>query len=92
MNYYTTVAFFAKFTPLKNYFLLQVALATFLGWEYGFLVDLGMTIFGGLSAFIAYLISSFAFDTYHVIGNFAFYFVLYKPVTKALEAYQRRII
>ncbi|MDR4287935.1 ECF transporter S component, partial [Bacillus thuringiensis] len=30
-----TVAFFAKFTPLKNYFLLQVALATFLGWEYG---------------------------------------------------------
>ena len=87
-----TVAFFAKFTPLKNYFLLQVALATFLGWEYGFLVDLGMTIFGGLSAFIAYLISSFAFDTYHAIGNFAFYFVLYKPVTKALEAYQRRII
>ena len=83
-----TVAFFAKFTPLKNYFLLQVVL----GWEYGFLVDLGMTIFGGLSAFIAYLISSFAFDTYHAIGNFAFYFVLYKPVTKALEAYQRRII
>lgn len=87
-----TVAFLNKVTPLQNHFWLQVALATFLGWEYGFLVDLGMTIFGGLPAFIAYLVSSFAFDTYHAIGNFAFYFVLYKPITKALEAYQRRII
>lgn len=87
-----TVAFLNKVTPLQNHFWLQVALATFLGWEYGFLVDLGMTIFGGLPAFIAYLVSSFAFDIYHAIGNFAFYFVLYKPITKALEAYQRRII
>lgn len=85
-----TVAFLTKVTPLKNHFGMQIALAVFLGWEYGFFVDLGMTIFGGLPAFIAYLASSFAFDTYHAIGNFAFYLVLYKPVTMALENYQRR--
>lgn len=85
-----TVALLAKVLPLREHFWLQIALATFLGWEYGFLVDLGMTIFGGLPAFIAYLVSSFAFDTYNAIGNFAFYLVLYKPVTLALKNYQRR--
>lgn len=80
-----TIALLAKVLPIQNHFWMQLALATFLGWEYGFLVDLGMTIFGGFPAFIAYLVSSFAFDTYHAIGNFAFYFVLYKPVTLALK-------
>lgn len=87
-----TIALLAKVLPIQNHFWMQLALATFLGWEYGFLVDLGMTIFGGFPAFIAYLVSSFAFDTYHAIGNFAFYFVLYKPVTLALKKYQRRCI
>ncbi|GIP66727.1 ECF transporter S component [Lactobacillus helveticus] len=87
-----TIALLAKVLPIQNHFWMQLALATFLGWEYGFLVDLGMTIFGGFPAFIAYLVSSFAFDTYHAIGNFAFYFVLYRPVTLALKKYQRRCI
>ncbi|MCT3420527.1 ECF transporter S component [Lactobacillus helveticus] len=87
-----TIALLAKVLPIQNHFWMQLALATFLGWEYGFLVDLGMTIFGGFPAFISYLVSSFAFDTYHAIGNFAFYFVLYKPVTLALKKYQRRCI
>ncbi|ANZ56208.1 ECF transporter S component [Lactobacillus helveticus] len=87
-----TIALLAKVLPIQNHFWMQLALATFLGWEYGFLVDLGMTIFGGFPAFIAYLVSSFAFDTYHAIGNFAFYLVLYKPVTLALKKYQRRCI
>lgn len=87
-----TIALLAKVLPIQNHFWMQLALATFLGWEYGFLVDLGMTIFGGFPAFIVYLVSSFAFDTYHAIGNFAFYFVLYKPVTLALKKYQRRCI
>ena len=87
-----TIALLAKVLPIQNHFWMQLALATFLGWEYGFLVDLGMTIFGGFPAFIAYLVSSFAFDTYHAIGNFAFYFVLYKPVTLALKKYQRGCI
>lgn len=87
-----TIALLAKVLPIQNHFWMQLALATFLGWEYGFLVDLGMTIFGGFPAFIAYLVSSFTFDTYHAIGNFAFYFVLYKPVTLALKKYQRRCI
>ena len=87
-----TIALLAKVLPIQNHFWMQLALATFLGWKYGFLVDLGMTIFGGFPAFIAYLVSSFAFDTYHAIGNFAFYFVLYKPVTLALKKYQRRCI
>ncbi|MPW14506.1 ECF transporter S component [Lactobacillus helveticus] len=75
-----TIALLAKVLPIQNHFWMQLALATFLGWEYDFL------------AFIAYLVSSFAFDTYHAIGNFAFYFVLYKPVTLALKNYQRRCI
>lgn len=85
-----TVAFLAKILPVRSHFWLQLVLATFLGWEYGFLVDLGMTIFGGLPAFIAYLVSSFAFDIYHALGNFAFYLILYKPVTQALKNYRRR--
>lgn len=87
-----TIALLAKVLPIQNHFWMRLALATFLGWKYGFLVDLGMTIFGGFPAFIAYLVSSFAFDTYHAIGNFAFYFVLYKPVTLALKNYPRRCI
>lgn len=45
-----TIALLAKVLPIQNHFWMQLALATFLGWEYGFLVDLGMTIFGGFPA------------------------------------------
>lgn len=86
-----TVAFFAKITPLRKHLLLQVALAVFLGYEYGFLVSFGMTIYGGLPAFLAYWLSGVPFDTYHAVGNFAFYFVLYKPLTMALQRYERGI-
>ncbi|WEV43690.1 ECF transporter S component [Lactobacillus sp. ESL0684] len=86
-----TVIFFAKITPLKKHFTLQLILATFLGWEYGFFVDLGMSIFGGIAAFLAYWASSLTFDTYHAIGNLVFYPILYKPINLALDHYKRRI-
>lgn len=84
-----TVAFLAKVTPLKKHIVLQIALATFLGYEYGFLVSFAMTIFGGFPAFAAYWLSGVMFDTYHAIGNFAFYLVLFKPLTAALHRYER---
>ena len=68
-----------------KWFWLQLALVAFLGIEYGILVDLGMTIFGGLPAFIAYWAGSILFDTYHAIGNVVFYLLLYKPISLALQ-------
>ena len=87
-----TVAFFAKVTPLKKHLSFQIALAVFLGFEYGFLISFCMTIYGGLPAFIANWLSGIVFDAYHAIGNFAFYLVLYKPLTIALQRYERRFI
>ncbi|RMC52102.1 ECF transporter S component [Lactobacillus sp. ESL0228] len=86
-----TIAFFNKFLHLKQHFIFQLILVTFLGWEYGFLVDLGMSIFGGISSFLAYWAGSLTFDTYHAIGNFAFYLILYQPLNIALNHYKRRI-
>lgn len=86
-----TVAILSKVLPLKKHLWIQLAVATFLGWEYGFIVDLGMAIWGGIPAFIAYWASSLLFDTYHAIGNFAFYPILYKPLNIALERYKRGI-
>lgn len=86
-----TVSLLAKFTPLKKHLALQLILATFLGWEYGFIVDFGMTIFGGIPAFLAYLAGSLTFDTYHAIGNLIFYPILYKPLNIALDHYKKRL-
>lgn len=80
-----TILLFKKLTPLTKWFWLQLALVAFLGIEYGILVDLGMTIFGGLPAFIAYWAGSILFDTYHAIGNVVFYLLLYKPISLALK-------
>lgn len=82
-----TVAGLAKVTPLKKHFTLQLILATFLGFEYGFIVSLGMSIYGGWAAFMAYWLSSLLFDFYHAVGNFGCYFILYKPLTVAFKRY-----
>ncbi|MDW5473916.1 ECF transporter S component [Limosilactobacillus reuteri] len=82
-----TVAGLAKVTPLKKHFTLQLILATFLGFEYGFIVSLGMSIYGGWAAFMAYWLSGLLFDFYHVVGNFGCYFILYKPLTVAFKHY-----
>lgn len=82
-----TVAGLAKVTPLKKYFTLQLILATFLGFEYGFIISLGMSIYGGWAAFVAYWLSGLLFDFYHAVGNFGCYFILYKPLTVAFKRY-----
>lgn len=82
-----TVAGLAKATPLKKHFALQLILATFLGFEYGFIVSLGMSIYGGWAAFMAYWLSGLLFDFYHAVGNFGCYFILYKPLTVAFKRY-----
>lgn len=79
----------AKIFPLKKHLTLQIIVAVLIGFEYGFLVSLGMTIYGGVAAFVAYWLSGILFDFYHAAGNFAFYLVLYKPLTMALEKYER---
>lgn len=84
------VILFAKLTPLKKHFLLQLVLATLLGYVYGIIINFGMSIWGGWQAFFGYVATSFLFDTYHCIGNFAFYLVLYKPLTLALRHYLKQ--
>lgn len=80
-----TILLVKKLFPLAKWFWLQLVLVAFLGIEYGILVDLGMTIFGGLPAFIAYWAGSILFDTYHAIGNVVFYLLLYKPISLAFK-------
>lgn len=84
-----TIALLKKITPLKRHFFYQLGVATFLGYEYGFFVSLGMSIYGGPAAFLAYWLSGLLFDSYHAIGNFAFYLILFKPLTTAFKRYQQ---
>ncbi len=49
-----TVAGLAKVLPIRKHLLLQVILAGFLGFEYGFFISIGMSIYGGLAAFVVY--------------------------------------
>lgn len=83
------VFLFSKIPAFRKHFWLQIIVATLLGYVYGLIVNFGMSIWGGWSAFIVYTMGSFTFDTYHCIGNFIFYPILYKPLTLALERYNR---
>ncbi|WP_283621812.1 ECF transporter S component [Limosilactobacillus avium] len=82
-----TVAGLAKVLPIRKHLTLQVILAAFLGFEYGFFVSIGMSIYGGFAAFIVYWLNGLLFDFYHAAGNVGFYFILYKPLTKMLRMY-----
>lgn len=83
------VFLFGKIPLFRKHFWFQIIVATLLGYVYGFFVNFGMSIWGGWSAFIVYTMGSITFDTYHCIGNFVFYPILYKPMTLALERYKR---
>ena len=82
-----TVAGLAKALPIRKHLLLQVILAGFLGFEYGFFISIGMSIYGGLAAFVVYWLNGLLFDGYHALGNVASYFILYKPLAKMLRTY-----
>lgn len=82
-----TVAGLAKALPIRKHLLLQVILAGFLGFEYGFFISIGVSIYGGLAAFVVYWLNGLLFDGYHALGNVAFYFILYKPLAKMLRTY-----
>ena len=79
----------SKFSVFNKHFSVQIVVASLLGYVYGLVINFGMSIWGGFPAFIAYTIGSFPFDTYHCIGNFIFYPLLYKPLTIALKRYKR---
>lgn len=83
------VFLFGKIPVFCKHFWLQIILATLLGYVYGLIINFGMSIWGGWEAFIVYTAGSFLFDTYHCIGNFVFYPILYKPLTLALKRYNR---
>lgn len=85
------VYLFGKIPLVRKHFWLQLIVATLLGYVYGLIVNFSMSIWGGIPAFIAYTAGSFVFDTYHCIGNFIFYPILYKPLTIALDRYEKRI-
>lgn len=78
-----------KISFVRKHIIVLAIIAGSLGYVYGFIINLGMSIWGGIPAFITYTASSFLFDTYHVIGNFIFFPILYKPLTIALERYNR---
>lgn len=85
------VALLGKIPLVRKHFWLQLIIATSLGYVYGFVINFSMSIYGGIPAFIAYTAGSLPFDTYHCIGNFIFYPILYKPLTMALDRYERKL-
>lgn len=85
------VSLFGKIPAVRKHFWLQLIIATSLGYVYGLIVNFGSSIYGGIPAFITYTIGSLPFDTYHCIGNFIFYPILYKPLTMALDRYERKL-
>lgn len=80
-----------KIPLVKRHFWLQLIIATSLGYVYGLIVNFSMSIWGGIPAFFAYTAGSFLFDTYHCIGNFIYYPILYKPMKVALDRYEKRL-
>lgn len=85
------VAALAKLPPVRQHFSLQIIMAAALGYLYGLIVNFGSSIYGGWAAFIAFTAGSLLFDTYHCLGNIVFYPLLDKPLTLALDRYERRI-
>ncbi len=85
------VALFKKIPYVRKHFWPQLIIATGLGDVYGLIVNLSMSIWGGIPAFIAYTAGSLLFDTYHCIGNFVFYPILDKPLTIALKRYEKKV-
>ncbi|KRL05390.1 ECF transporter S component [Liquorilactobacillus oeni] len=82
-----TIALLEKLLPVKNNVMLQTFLSVLMGFEYGLIVSLGMSVFGGLSFFWAYYLNGILFDTYHALGNFFFYPLLYQPLKKLTAHY-----
>lgn len=82
-----TVILCQHLLPLKRWFGLQIILALFLGFEYGFFVSLGLASLGSTPAFWGYYLSGLPFDTFHSLGNLIFYPLLYPPLTKAFTRY-----
>lgn len=82
-----TVVLLSYLCPLRHWFWLQLSLALFLGFEYGFFVSLGLALLGSTPAFWGYYFSGLLFDTFHGLGNLILYPLLYPPLTKALQRY-----
>ena len=80
-----TVGIMAKIIPWKKMRWVQFVLCAFLGFEYGFVVSLGMAVIGQAPAFWAYWLSGLPFDFYHAIGNLVFYPLLYWLLRKLLR-------
>ncbi|RXT58394.1 ECF transporter S component [Lacticaseibacillus chiayiensis] len=74
---------------VRRVFWLQMGLAGLLGYLYGFVVSLGMAIIGSLNGlgFWAYYISGLLFDTYHALGNLAFYPIVLLVLQQGLQRF-----
>lgn len=60
----------------KTPHLLFMAIFSFLmGYVFGFIVSLEQLVEGGFGLFIVYYMNGLLFDTFHAIGNFAFYLI-----------------
>lgn len=60
----------------KEPHLLVMAIFSFvMGYVFGIIVSLEQLMLGGFNLYIVYYISGLLFDTFHAIGNFAFYLI-----------------
>lgn len=55
--------------------IIMSMFAFFMGYIFGIIVSLEQLMLGGPTLYIVYYLSGLLFDTFHAIGNFAFYLI-----------------
>lgn len=55
--------------------IVMAIFSFFMGYVFGFIVSLEQFMIGGLGLFLTYYSAGFVFDTFHALGNFAFYLI-----------------
>lgn len=80
-------AFTYFLTPfLKKMPLIILAIyAGLMGYWFGFIISLVQAPFFGIQTFWVYYLQGIPFDTFHAIGNFIFFLILYPVLTPLLR-------
>ncbi|MEG2254313.1 MAG: ECF transporter S component [Vagococcus sp.] len=80
-------AFTYFLTPfLKKMPLIILAIyAGLMGYWFGFIISLVQALFFGIQTFWVYYLQGIPFDTFHAVGNFIFFLILYPVLTPLLK-------
>ncbi|MBO0477561.1 ECF transporter S component [Vagococcus sp. DIV0080] len=76
--------FLTPFLKKKPLIILAIY-AGLMGYWFGFIISLVQAPFFGIQTFWVYYLQGVPFDTFHAIGNFIFFLILYPVLTPLLK-------